>query len=98
MNNAIMPTRADFTESALLEAIRMIRAEEKPRAMVGADESQFFEIEISPDADELSGARAVVQRLIDNGLGLKLTVNWSFVGTKRWAVRAANMRVVNHGV
>ena len=94
----MMNMAADIAVGSVLEAIKMIRAEEKPKAVLGEQSAQFFELEIAPETSDLVSAQAVAEDLLKSGIGIKVSVNWQYGGSHQWSIKTADMKVINRGL
>lgn len=92
MQTIVMPTRSEISHAALLEAIKLARVKD------GKDKIKFIEILFAPETEQCDKATSFGHRLLEQGFGVKLTVDWGFLGTTRWAIQTENARIVNEGL
>lgn len=97
MTTRQMPITSAIAMTSVLEAIKMIRAEQAPSTLVGQQAAEFYEIWTAPNAEDLEVALRVAKDLLTTGLGVRVTTHWPFGGTRQWAVRSADVVVVNRG-
>lgn len=98
MNTLRMSVASDLSDTAVLEAIKMIKAEVSTRSKVGPGAVEFFEIWCAPHVGDWQAAREVGRSLLDAGVGVRVSLHWPFGGTRQWAVSNGELLVVNRGV
>jgi hypothetical protein len=80
-----------------MEAIKAIRGVERGASLVGPAEAQFFELGVAPNVEDMRAAVDVASVLLATGIGVKVSVQWPFEGSRRWAVWTGRTRVANRG-